>query len=103
MIFLSKDKLGISVLREVLLKIALQEDKLLSNFILKEITAHLACCNHFMEDINQYKNNLISQLFRPPRTPLLQNTYHWLLSTVNADLHNPDLSFTNYKGFTIAK
>ena len=49
--------------------------------ILKERTAHLASYTFFTNDVNQYKNTPLLQLYQPPRAPLSQNTYRQLLSS----------------------
>ena len=49
--------------------------------ILKERAAHLGSYTFFTKDVDQYKNTSLSQLYQPPRTAFLQNTYHWLLSS----------------------
>ena len=49
--------------------------------ILKERTAYLASYNFFTNDVNQYKNTPLSQLYQPPRSPLSRNTYQQLLSS----------------------
>ena len=43
--------------------------------ILKERT-DLASYTSFTRDVDQYKTMSLSQLYRPPRTPFPQNTYH---------------------------
>ena len=44
--------------------------------ILKERAVYLTCYTFFARDVDQYKNTSLSQLYKPPRTPFLQNTYH---------------------------
>ena len=47
--------------------------------ILKERKAHLGSYAFFTRDFDQYKNTSLAQLYQPPPTAFLQNTYHWLL------------------------
>ena len=49
--------------------------------ILEERTAHLASYTIFTRDIDQCKNTSLSQLYQPPSSLFLQNTYHQLLSS----------------------
>ena len=45
------------------------------DIFLKKTTDYLDRSDHFTKDANQYKNQILSQLYKP----FVQNSYHWLL------------------------
>ena len=45
------------------------------DIFLKKTTDYLDRPDHFTKDANQYKNQILSQLYKP----FVQNSYYWLL------------------------
>ena len=75
MTFLSSGSLAFSVPCKLFLTKKIQDQRNMSQIILKERTSHLASYNFLTRDVDQYKNKSFSQLYQTPRTRFSQNTY----------------------------